>query len=78
MIETLSITMIETLSTLLLTPAADGNQQTFLNSVKKAVKKAKNAPLNLTLERISVFCSFVCLVCEFWVLRRVRNLTISE
>ena len=45
--------------------AADGNQQTFLNSVKKAVKKAKNAPLNLTLERISVFCSFVCLCVSF-------------
>jgi len=44
---------------------ADGNQQTFLNSVKKAVKKAKNAPLNLTLERISVFCSFVCLCVSF-------------
>ena len=44
---------------------ADGNQQTFLNSVKKAVKKAKNAPLNLILERISVFCSFVCLVVSF-------------
>ena len=44
------------------TAAANDNPQTLLNRVKNAVKNVKNAPLNLTLERLSVFCSFVCIV----------------
>jgi len=44
------------------TAAGDGNPQTLLQRINQAAQKAKNAPVQLTLERISVLCSFVCLV----------------